>query len=142
MYKERGDTYPIVANRILHLAAQSQRPYHNRQNLKMLQESFDPIRIRLRVMPSSRAPCAKGMNEDHYFVQACKKAVSGELTSAMDLLKRGLALKPNHFLCKFNHGVVQFKFGLITEACQDFQELTEIHPDESWPYYNLAVCLV
>lgn len=92
-------------------------------------------------MPVSKAPCAKGMNEDHFFVQAGKKAISGELTAAIDMLKRGLAIKPNHYLCKFNHGVVQFKFGLITEASQDFYDLTQDCPDEAWPHYNLAVCL-
>lgn len=82
----------------------------------MLQESFDPIRIRLRVIPTSKAPCAKGMNADHFFIQAGKRATGGELTSAIDSLKRGLALVPNHYLCRFNHGVVLFKFGLVTEA--------------------------
>lgn len=82
----------------------------------MLQESFDPIRIRMRVIPISKAPCAKGMNADHYFIEAGKKAMRGELTSAIDLLKRGLVLAPKHYLCRFNHGVVMFKFGLIAEA--------------------------
>ncbi len=60
------------------------------------------------------------MNSDHYFIEAGKKAMRGELTSAIDFLKRGLAITPNHYLCRFNHGVLLFKFGLIVEASSDF----------------------
>lgn len=56
------------------------------------------------------------MNPDYYFIEAGKKAMRGELTSAIDLLKRGLVLNPDHYLCRFNHGVVMFKLGLISEA--------------------------
>jgi len=138
---ERNDEYPIVANRVLHLAAQKSRPYFNKINLKMLQESFDPIRIRMRVIPISKAPSSSGMNPDYYFVEAGKKAMRGELTSAIDFLKRGLALQPNHYLCQFNHGVLMFKFGLVTEAAQDFHTLSLSHPKEAWTHYNLAICL-
>lgn len=86
----------------------------------MLQESFDPIRIRLRVQPISKASLGNCMNADHYFIEAGKKAMRGELTSAIDFLKRGLAISPNHYLCRFNHGVLLFKFGLIVEASTDF----------------------
>jgi tetratricopeptide (TPR) repeat protein len=81
------------------------------------------------------------MNPDYYFVEAGKKAMRGELTSAIDMLKRGLSLQPNHFFCRFNHGVVLFKLGLIVEASNDFLSLTLSHPKEAWPHYNLAVCL-
>jgi hypothetical protein len=67
-------------------------------------------------MPISRAPCAKGMNSDYYFIEAGKKSIRGELTSAIELLNRGLNLDPTHYLCRFNHGVLLFKFGLICEA--------------------------
>ena len=107
----------------------------------MLKESFDPIRIRLRLMPISRAR-AKGMNADYYFFEAGKKSMRGNLTAAIEQLKRGLLLNPQHFLCRFNHGVLMFKFGLITEAAQDFYELTENCPKEPWAHYNLAICLL
>jgi hypothetical protein len=58
----------------------------------MLKQSFDPIRIRIRVMPIWKAPCAKGMNADYYFKEAGKKSMRGELPQAIDLLKRGLIL--------------------------------------------------
>lgn len=67
----------MVSNQILHLAAQKQRPYINKQNVKVLSEGFDPIRIKLRIMPISRAPYCKGMNADYYFIESVKKAQSG-----------------------------------------------------------------
>jgi hypothetical protein len=56
------------------------------------------------------------MNADYYFIMAGKKASMGELAQAVDLLKRGLLLNPKHFFCRFSHGVVLFKLGLIVEA--------------------------
>jgi len=72
----------------------------------MLLDSFDPIRIRLRVIPISRAPVGKGKNADFYFVEAGKKSMRGELPQAFDLLRRGLIISPNHLLCRFSHGVL------------------------------------
>ena len=76
-------------------------------------------------MPISRVAVVKGINSDFYFIEAAKKAGRGELTSAIEMLIRGLNLDPNHFLCRFNHGVVLFKFGLICEAADDFKILTD-----------------
>ena len=104
----------------MQIALVHERKYINKANTKMLQESFDPIRIRLRVIPIARAPVGKGKNADFYFVEAGKKSMRGELPQAFDLLRRGLQLSPNHFLCRFSHGVLQFKFGLIMEASDDF----------------------
>jgi hypothetical protein len=84
LYKERGEEYPIIANKILHLGNEKQeRPYRNKTNYSMLKESFDPIRIRLRLMPISRAR-AKGMNADYYFLEAGKKSMRGNLTAAIE----------------------------------------------------------
>lgn len=120
---------------------QKERPYLDKQNLKVLQEGFDPLRIKLRVMPVARAPHCKGMNADYYFIEAGKIATRGDLTKAIDLLKRGLALTPGHFLCRFNLGVLFFKFGLVVEAAHEFQHLTLTHAHEAMAHYNLAVCL-
>lgn len=67
-------------------------------------------------MPLSRAPKTIGKNADYYFIEAAKQGLRNELTKALQLLKRGLELKPEHYLCKFNHGVILFKLGLINEA--------------------------
>lgn len=82
------------------------------------------------------------MNPDFYFVEAGKKALGGDLTSALDYLNKGLAINPTHYFCAFNHGVLLFKFGLITEAANDFHTLTKTNPKEAWPNYNLAICML
>lgn len=61
------------------------------------------------------------MNADFYFREAAKKSLMGDLTYAVDLLKRGLLMKPDHYQCRFNHGVLMFKFGLIRIAVEDFK---------------------
>ena len=67
--------------------------------------------------------------------------MSGDLTNAIELLKRGLLIKPNHFLCRFNHGVLMFKMGLIKEASADFEMLIP-GSKEPWVYFNFATCLI
>jgi tetratricopeptide (TPR) repeat protein len=91
--------------------------------LKIL-EKFDPMRVKLRIMPISRAPRANQQrNADFYFVEAGKLAMNNDLTKALEYLKRGLELKPDHYLCRFNHGVLLFKLGLLIEATNDFKNL-------------------
>lgn len=90
----------------MQLAIAPERKYINKVNHKILQDSFDPIRIRLRVIPTSKAPVGKGKNADFYFVEAGKKSLRGDLPQAFDLLRRGLQLNPHHFLCRFTHGVL------------------------------------
>lgn len=88
-----------------------------------MERFLDPLRIRLRVIPISKAPFASssGKNADFYFIEAGKLGLKNDLTKALEFLKRGLELKPEHYLCRFNHGVVLFKLGLIVEATKDFQ---------------------
>lgn len=74
-------------------------------------------------MPIRRAPTSTGKGADYYFVQAGKLGLRNEITKAIDTLKRGLQIKPDHLLCRFNHGVLMFKMGLIIEATEDFQQL-------------------
>lgn len=144
LYKEREDNYAIIGNQILARAEQKVRPYVNHENYDILKKTFDPIRIRLRVMPISRVPQTQGMNSDYYFKEAAKKSLAGDLTHGIELLKRGLLLKPNHFLCRFNHGVLMFKFGLVREASQDFESIIKDHPKtkEYWVYFNHAICMM
>ena len=120
MYTELNDDYQIIGNQILHLSKQEKRPYVNKANVKLLQEGFDPIRVKLRMIPISRAPASKAMNADYYFIEAGKKAQSGQLTQALDFLRRGLGVTPSHYMCRFNYGVMLFKLGLVIEAAQQF----------------------
>lgn len=119
-----------------------ERKYIDKNNIKILEKFFDPLRIRLRIMPISKAPLSSGKNADHYFVEACKLSTKGDLPKALELLKRGLELKPTHYLCRFNHGVILFKLGLILEAAQDFEKALTLSPKDPPAAYNLAVsCL-
>jgi hypothetical protein len=77
---------------------------------------MDPIRIKIRIIPQNKGPEPMGKNADYYFIEAAKKSLRGDLTFAVDLLKRGLIGSPKHYNCRFNHGVLMFKFGLIVEA--------------------------
>lgn len=54
LYKERNEDYKIIGNNILARAQETERKYDNKENLEILQKTFDPIRIRLRIMPSDR----------------------------------------------------------------------------------------
>ena len=94
MFKEDDPDHCLVGNHVLLLAELKERPYVNKQNYQRLSESFDPIRVKLRILPASRAPTPKGMNADYYFLRASKKATAGQLTSAIELLKRGLLVQP------------------------------------------------
>ena len=125
LYKERNDPYRVISNRIKTRAQLVERKYVDKNNIKILEKFFDPLRIRLRVMPISVAPLNNGRNADFFFVEAGKISVKGDLTKAIELLRRGLELKPNHFLCKFNHGVLLFKLGLVLEATAEFKEVLD-----------------
>ena len=93
-------------------------------------------------MPSGRAPTTIGKNSDYYFIEASKLSLKGDLPSAIEMLKKGLELKPNHYLCRFNHGVLLFKLGLIQEAKEDFEFLDKQNSKEPLSSYNLAVCCI
>lgn len=119
-----------------------ERRYVDKNNVRILEKYFDPLRVRLRVMPISRASITIGRNADFYFIEAGKLGMKGDLPKAIEFLKRGLEIKPNHYLCRFNHGVVLFKLGLIIEATGDFLSLLACNPKDSIVAYNLAVCQV
>ena len=86
LYKERGDDYCIIGNKLQYRASEEADEglnYSHKQALET-KESFDPIRICLRIMPISRAPLAQGKTPDYYFREAAKKSLSGDLTSAIE----------------------------------------------------------
>ena len=91
----------------------------------------------------TRVQQTSGMTADWYFKEASKLALSGDLANGIESLKKGLLLKPNHFLCRFNHGVLMFKFGLIKEATQDFESIIKNNPKskELAVFFNHAICL-
>ena len=56
MYKERNDQYKILSNRLRMRASLPERKYIDKANIRILEKFFDPLRIRLRIMPINRAP--------------------------------------------------------------------------------------
>lgn len=85
-----------MANPILALADVKERCYVN-ENVEVLSKAFDPIRIKLRVIPSSRvALSTQGKTADYYFKKAAKQSMAGELTFGLESLKKGLLLSPDH----------------------------------------------
>ena len=142
MYKERNDQYKILSNRLRMRASLPERKYIDKANIRILEKFFDPLRIRLRIMPINRAPQTIGKNADFYFIEGSKLGLKGDLAKAIEYLKRGLEIKPTHYLCRFNHAVILFKLGLILEATKDFQDLNATYPEDPIVAYNLAVALV
>ena len=45
-------------------------------------------------------------------------------------------------LCRFTHGVIMFKLGLLTQAKEDFEMILPLYPKEYFISYNLALTLL
>jgi tetratricopeptide (TPR) repeat protein len=131
-----------LSNRLRTRAYLPERKYVDKVNIRILEKFFDPLRVRLRVMPINRAPITIGKNSDFYFIEGSKLGLKGDLPKALEFLKRGLEIKPNHYLCRFNHGVILFKLGFIIESTKDFESLLEKNPNDPIIAYNLAVAYV
>jgi len=67
-------------------------------------------------MPMTRAPKNQGKTPDFYFMEATKLSLSNNLTQAIESLHKGLSINPIHLYCRFTHGVLMFKLGLISQA--------------------------
>jgi len=77
----KKDDFKVVSNKLRMLAKES-KAFSNR-NLKILERFFDPLRIRLRVLPIYRAPLIQGKNSDFYFVEAAKISFRGDIPNAL-----------------------------------------------------------
>ena len=100
---------------------------------------FDPLRNRIRVMPVSRVPNPKGKSSEYYFVEATKMCLNNNLRDALQSLHKGLSLNPIHLFCRFTHGVLMFKMGMLTQAKADFEMIRDHYPKEHSLHYNLAL---
>lgn len=56
IFQQRDDDYKIISNRIKILARKELRRQYIHKDLKGYENTFDPIRMKLRVMPIERAP--------------------------------------------------------------------------------------
>lgn len=57
-------------------------------------------------------------------------------------MTKGLAIQPDHLLCRFNHGALMFKLGLMSQARRDFEMLSPRYPKELAAHFNLALTLL
>ena len=58
------------------------------------------------------------------------------------MLHKGLALNPNHFYCRFTHGVIMLKIGLLNQARYDFKIVSDLYPTEYFSHFNYAIVLI
>mmetsp|Transcript_30938 Transcript_30938/g.30419 ORF Transcript_30938/g.30419 Transcript_30938/m.30419 type:complete len:108 (-) Transcript_30938:151-474(-) len=75
LYKERNDQFKIISNNIFARANMNGKHRYVHKTVKSVSRFFDPLRIRLRVMPLRRAPLVQGKNSDYYFVEAAKTSL-------------------------------------------------------------------
>jgi hypothetical protein len=54
-----------------------------------------------------------GKNSDYFFLKAFKYSINEEYANALHTYWKGLEIKSDHFLCRFNLGVILFNLGLF-----------------------------
>lgn len=96
LYDERDCDYKIIANRLkilnkCHQKYPRMKAYHSKL-VSQYASTFDPLRARLRIMPSTRVGIVIGKGPDFFFMKASKQAHNNELTHAIESLEKGLAL--------------------------------------------------
>ena len=64
-----------------------------------------------------------GKNSDYFFLQGFKYAASEEYAHALHQYQKGLQIKNDHLLCRFNLGVILFRLGLFEEAYLQYDKL-------------------
>jgi tetratricopeptide (TPR) repeat protein len=119
------------------------RIYTNK-NIQKYYRMYNPLQKfnRIKVIPIERIGyIIPGKNPNAYFLMAAKQALVNELTLAIETTNKGLVADPNHLFCRFLHGVLMYKLGLLVDAESDFKVVTKIHPRELAGHYNYALCL-
>ena len=84
IFQPRDKNYKIISNRIRILARKEQKRRYVHKDQKQYEQTFDPIRTKLRVMPIERAPQIQGKTADFYFIQAGKLCLRNNLTHAIE----------------------------------------------------------
>ena len=98
------------------------------------------MRAKLRIMPQERAGLVMpGKNPQAYFLVAAKQSLQNEFPAALEALNKGLSMQPTNLLCRFNHGVICFKLGLMHEARNDFQMVSTLYQKELAGHFNLGL---
>ena len=57
-----------------------------------------------------------GKNADYFFLKGFKYALAEDFSHSMAAYLKGLDIKRDHLLCRFNLGVILFRLGLFEEA--------------------------
>ena len=78
-------------------------------------KGFDPLRLKILVMPCQEANPV-GRNADYFFIKGFKEMACEDYAHAMAGYLKGLDIKHDHLLCRFNLGVCLFSLGLYDEA--------------------------
>ena len=97
----------------------------------------------MRVMPKDRIKFASsgGKNEAFWWRTGKEKIARNELAEALKCFQNGLKIDPTNVFCRFSHGMMCFKLGLILEAKNDYQMVSSLYPKEILAHFNLAICL-
>ena len=85
---------------------------------------FDPLRLKVLVLPYQDANPV-GKNADYFFLKGFKYTTCEEYSNAMSSYLKGLEIKEDHLLCRFNLGVILFKLGLYEEAVAQYETLVK-----------------
>lgn len=66
-----------------------------------------------------------GRNADYFFLKGFKEASTEDYAHAMAAYLKGLEIKPDHLLCRYNLGVALFSLGLYDEASSQYDILVK-----------------
>jgi len=69
--------------------------------------------MRFKVIPIEDAKKITGKTAEYYFITAMKYCERNFLPQAIEEFRKGLCIQPTHLPCRFNHGVLMFKLGLV-----------------------------
>jgi tetratricopeptide (TPR) repeat protein len=101
---------------------------------------FDPLRLKILIMPYQEANPV-GRNADYFFLKGFKEGTTEDYAHSMASYLKGLDIKSDHLLCRFNLGVTLFKLGLFEEACLQYNILVKQgYGDRAVVNFNKALC--
>lgn len=82
-----------------------------------------------------------GKNADYFFLKGFKFGACEEYANAMASYLKGLDIKSDHMLCRYNLGVTLFKLGLYEEAVSQYATLIKQgYGEKAIVLYNKTLC--
>ena len=109
---------------------------------KGVQSWLDPLRLKILIIPYKEANPI-GKNADYFFLKGFKYAAAEDYANAINEYKKGLEIKYDHLLCRFNLGAILFKLGLFEEALSQYELLLtkDSHLKKPQILFNRTMCL-